>query len=201
MGRRPGRSQLAGPQSQTKRNGLASFYRRMFERPTHSPSDAGFSTSDFRHVLGHLPTGVTFVSASTRDEPVGMVANSVTSVSLDPPLILFCPALSSTTWPRIRASRRFCVSVLPAQGDATHARLSRSGGDRFTGIAWHQRAAGPALDHAVAWIDCELETEHVAGDHTIVVALVTALEAAPARAPLVFFRGGYGTVSPAEELR
>jgi 3-hydroxy-9,10-secoandrosta-1,3,5(10)-triene-9,17-dione monooxygenase reductase component len=66
----------------------------------------------FRQVLGHLPTGVTVITAWAEHEPTGMAANSVTSVSLDPPLVLFCPAKSSTTWPHIRQSGRFCVNVM-----------------------------------------------------------------------------------------
>ena len=81
----------------------------------------------FRRVLGHLPTGVTVITAHGADGPAGMAANSVTSVSLDPPLVLFCPAKSSTTWPRLRQAGVICINVLAAD----HAELSR----RFAGQA------------------------------------------------------------------
>lgn len=146
----------------------------------------------FRHVLGHLPTGVTIITAHGEEGPVGMSANSVTSVSLDPPLILLCPAKSSTTWPSIRACGSFCVNVMAShQTEATLA-FARRGVDRFKGVAHTPRPAGPGLDEAVAWIECELDAEHDAGDHTIVVARVLAVEAS-AGEPLVFFRGGYGS--------
>src|SRR3954463_2585218 len=71
------------------------------------------SPVEFRRVLGHLPTGVTVLAAfRPDDEPIGMAANSVTSVSLAPPMILLCPAKSSTTWPGIRAAGRFCINVM-----------------------------------------------------------------------------------------
>ena len=79
-----------------------------------------------------------------------------------------------------------------------HEHVSRAfsarGGDRFDRIAWHARTGGPALDEAVAWLDCRLWAEHPAGDHTIAVCEVIAAESSPqATAPLVFFRGRYGS--------
>lgn len=148
--------------------------------------------SEFRHVLGHLPTGVTVITAYTREGPTGMAANSVTAVSLEPPLILLCPARSSATWPLIRAARQFCVSVLAAHQEGVARGFAARGADRFAGIGWHPRRGGPALDDAVAWIDAELLQEHDAGDHTIAVARVVAVDASAGRVPLVFFRGGYG---------
>jgi 3-hydroxy-9,10-secoandrosta-1,3,5(10)-triene-9,17-dione monooxygenase reductase component len=148
----------------------------------------------FRHVLGHLPTGVTVVTAQADDGPAGMAANSVTSVSLDPPLILLCPAKSSSTWPRIRATGRFCVNVMAAHHEQTTRQFAQRGADRFAGVPLRRRPCGPALTEAVAWIECILRAEHDAGDHTIAVGEVTAIEAAADAAPLVFFRGRYGAL-------
>jgi 3-hydroxy-9,10-secoandrosta-1,3,5(10)-triene-9,17-dione monooxygenase reductase component len=150
----------------------------------------------FREVLGHLPTGVTAVTAHGPDGPVGMAANSVTSVSLDPPLILLCPGKSSTTWPSVRASGRFCVNVMAAHHEDVCRRFAAKGATRFAGVDWHERPAGPALDDALAWIECSLREEHDAGDHVIAVADVLAIDAREVRAPLVFFRGRYGTFAP-----
>lgn len=148
---------------------------------------------EFRRVLGHLPTGVTAITAYGPDGPIGMAANSVTSVSLDPPLLLICPAKSSATWPELRAAGTFCVNVMAGHHEHTCRAFARRGADRFAGVAWHQRATGPGVDGAVAWIGCRVRDEHDAGDHTIVVAEVLDLEAASDVAPLVFFRGAYGT--------
>lgn len=146
---------------------------------------------EFRHVLGHLPTGVTVLTAFTDGTPVGMAASSVTSVSLDPPLLLACPARTSETWPLLREAGRFCVNVLAESHAELARRFSRRGIDRFEGVRWSPRATGPALPDAVAWIECALRSEHDAGDHTVVIADVLALEAAQG-APLVFFQGRYG---------
>jgi flavin reductase (DIM6/NTAB) family NADH-FMN oxidoreductase RutF len=150
----------------------------------------------FRQVLGHLPTGVTVVTAHHASGPVAMSANSVTSVSLDPPLILFCPAKSSTSWPKIRESGRFCVNVFAAHHEEASRRFAATGVDRFAGVDWHARPSGPALDDAVAWIECTIDAEHDAGDHVIVVGAVNQLDMREGEAsPLVFFRGRYGSFS------
>ncbi len=155
--------------------------------------------SHFRAVLAHLPTGVAAITAWTDDGPVGMAANSVASVSLDPPLVLFCPAKSSSTWPQIRATSRFCINVMAAHHEDVTLRFAMRDVDRFAAIAHDHRAAGPAVSDAAAWIECQIQDEHDAGDHTIVVAKVTALEAAAdAVDPLVFFRGGYGSFAAPE---
>jgi flavin reductase (DIM6/NTAB) family NADH-FMN oxidoreductase RutF len=148
----------------------------------------------FRRVLGHLPTGVTVVTAHHPSGPVAMSANSVTSVSLKPALILFCPAKTSTSWPKIRDSGRFCVNVFAAHHEEISRRFAARGVDRFAGVAWHSRPSGPALDDAVAWIECTIEAEHEAGDHLIVVGAVERLDVREdADEPLVFFRGRYGS--------
>ncbi len=147
---------------------------------------------EFRRVLGHFPTGVTVITAHGEDGPIGMAANSFTSVSLDPPLVLICPAKSSTTWPLIRVARRFCANIL-AQNHADICRqFAQTEGDRFAGVSRHERPFGPALDEAVAWIECEVDAEYDAGDHQIVVARVDAIQSADEAEPLVFFRGAFG---------
>jgi 3-hydroxy-9,10-secoandrosta-1,3,5(10)-triene-9,17-dione monooxygenase reductase component len=158
------------------------------------------ATSDsdrFRQVLGHLPTGVTVVTGHSPQGPQGLSANSVTSVSLEPPLILFCPAKSSTTWPKIEGGGRFCVNVFASHHEEYSRRFAARGVDRFAGVAWHSRPAGPALDDAVAWIECRIEASYPGGDHLIVVGAVEALDVrADAEDPLVFFRGRYGSFAP-----
>ena len=149
-------------------------------------------------MLGHLPTGVTVVTASTPHGPHGLSANSVTSVSLDPPMVLFCPAKTSETWPPMREAGRFVVNVMAGHHEELIRRFAAKGIDRFEGVEWHERATGPGLAGAVAWIDCTLRDEHDAGDHTIVVADVLGIEAAEGAEPLVFYRGRYGTFSMLE---
>lgn len=146
-------------------------------------------------MFGHLPTGVTAITAYGPDGPVGMAANSLTSLSLDPPLLLVCPAKSSTTWPRVREAGRFCVNILSHDQAQVARQLAAKSGDRFAELGFDRRIGGPGIAGALAWIDCELEREHDGGDHTIAVGRVLALEATVdlESRPLVFFRGGYGS--------
>ncbi|MFE4533508.1 flavin reductase family protein [Streptomyces scopuliridis] len=160
-------------------------------------ADASVDPADFRRVMGHFATGVVAVTA--RDplggEPVGLAANSFTSVSLSPALVSLCVAHTSTTWPRIRRGGRFCVNVLAERQRAACAQLARSGGDKFRGLDWTVTPGGlPVLTGALARLECSVRAEHPAGDHVIVVAQVHAMEAGPVGddGPLLFYRGGYG---------
>lgn len=148
----------------------------------------------FRDVLGHLPTGACVVtSRDALGKPVGLSCNSFTSVSLAPPLVSFCPAKSSTTWPLMRPSRHFAVNVLAEGQAALCLKFARRGIDRFADVDWRaSRRGNPLLNGALAWLECELVDEHDAGDHTIVVAAVHELQSAGGSGPLIFFRGRYG---------
>lgn len=159
---------------------------------------------DMRSVLGHFCTGIAVITGHDGDSPIGFTCQSVASVSLDPPYVSFCPALSSTSWPLIRATGRMCINVLADDQEAICANFARRSADKFRGVAWSLAANGAPLVHgALATIEADLEFEHGAGDHTIVVAHVTALKAHEGR-PLLFFRGDYGgftgrACEPAEE--
>ena len=151
----------------------------------------------FRRVLGHYPTGVSIVTAlDEAGAPLGMVVGSFTSVSMDPPLIAYFAMITSWTYGQIRPSGRFCVNVLAADQEPLCRAFASRGADKFTGVGWHPAATGsPILDDAVAWIDCETEAIHSAGDHDIVVGRVVDLDVAAPRPSLLFFQGGYGSFS------
>ena len=163
---------------------------------TVSESHPAIDGTQFRHILGHFLTGVTIITSidEATGEPVGLAASSFTSVSMDPPLVLFCAAKSSSSWPKISASGRYCVNIL---GD-DHEHLSRqfSGkGDKFAGVKWHADASGaPVFDDALAWIDCSIQDEFDGGDHVIVVGRVLALGDRGHGGPLAYYRGGYGAL-------
>lgn len=153
--------------------------------------------ANFRLVLGHFATGVTVVTGVTAQGPVGLAVNSFTSVSLSPPLVGFCVRGDSGSWPRMRASGSFCVNVLGESQEALSRSFARLDADRFFGIGWRpSRSGAPRLDGVLAWIDCDVEDEHPAGDHVIVVGRVRDLGVAGQGGPLVFYRGGYGRFSP-----
>jgi flavin reductase (DIM6/NTAB) family NADH-FMN oxidoreductase RutF len=154
---------------------------------------AAFEPAWFRRVLGHFPTGVAVVTSIGRDGPVGMAVGSFTSVSLDPPLVAFLPDRVSTSWPKIRATKRFCVNVLAADQEAVCRVFAQSGIDKFAHVDWSLSPGGlPTVAGALAWIECDLEAVHDAGDHFIVLGHVRQLDVAATVAPLVFFKGGYG---------
>jgi 3-hydroxy-9,10-secoandrosta-1,3,5(10)-triene-9,17-dione monooxygenase reductase component len=147
----------------------------------------------FRTVLGHFATGVTVITAVDGEEPVGMACNSFTSVSLEPPLVLFCAAKESTTWPRIQAAGKWAANILAEDGEETCRLFAQRGIDRFAHLTYTVgRSGSPILRDALAFVDCEAVDEHEAGDHTIVVGRVLELGYASEAKPLLFYRGGYG---------
>ena len=146
-----------------------------------------------REVLGHFASGVTVVTAVTAEGPLGFTCQSFSSLSLDPPLVVFAPGRASRTWPQLRAIGRFCVNVLAQGQDDVSRAFARSGPDKFAGVHWVPSPHGsPVLDDVVAWIDGELWAEYDGGDHTLVVARVLDLGADPGRRPLLYHRGAYG---------
>lgn len=149
----------------------------------------------FRAVLGQFPTGVAIVTGLDSDgSPAGLSVGSFTSVSLDPPLVAFLPDKASTSWPRIAPTGRFCVNVLARGQQDLALRFAASGGDKFDGLGWRPASTGsPIIDGVVAWIDCETDAVHDAGDHEIVVGRVLELDSEAENDPLVFFRGAYGS--------
>ena len=169
-----------------------------YEDPLGPEPETEYPTVDaarYRSVLGHFATGVTVITAVDPDggEPVGLAANSFTSVSLDPPLVAFCAAYASTTWPRIERAGRFCVNILGEDQEELCRVMATKGADKFHGIGWSPSVnESPVLDGALAWIDCTIDAEHDAGDHVIVVGRVHDLGLEEEGKPLLFFRGGYG---------
>jgi 3-hydroxy-9,10-secoandrosta-1,3,5(10)-triene-9,17-dione monooxygenase reductase component len=152
----------------------------------------------FRQVLGHFPTGVTVVTTMVDGRPVGLAVGSFCSLSLDPPLVLFCPAANSSTFPAIRESGVFCVNVLGEDQEEICRAFAGKGPDKFQGIGWKPAATGsPVITDVLAWIDCRVDTIHDAGDHFIVVGRVLDVGVDDHRGgPLIFYRGGYGRFSP-----
>jgi 3-hydroxy-9,10-secoandrosta-1,3,5(10)-triene-9,17-dione monooxygenase reductase component len=148
----------------------------------------------FRTALGQFCSGVVVATGCLEGAPAGFAAQSFSSLSLDPPLIALFPARTSTSWPKLRDSGSFCINILAADQKPVCDLFAKSGIDKFAELAWRPGVTGsPVLDGVLAYIDCTLEAEHDAGDHTIAVGRVRDLEILdPAGAPLLFFRGQYG---------
>jgi 3-hydroxy-9,10-secoandrosta-1,3,5(10)-triene-9,17-dione monooxygenase reductase component len=147
----------------------------------------------FRDALGRFATGVAFITAAPDGQPAGLIVNSLASVSLEPPLISFCPARSSLTWQRMRRTGRFAVNVLARHHEPFARRATPPGADRFAGLDWEPGSSGlPLLCDALATLECEIVAEHPAGDHWIVVGQVSELHTTATKEPLVFFAGAFG---------
>ncbi len=158
--------------------------------------DALLDPARFRAIMSHYPTGVTVVTASHRDgTPFGLTANSVTSVSLQPPLVLVCVSEESSSLRAILSSGAFAVNVLGAGSAATARRFAdMEAGQRFEGLGYTVRdGGGPILNGAVAWLACSLYRTFEAGDHLILVGRVHE-GAADGGDPLLFVRGRYETL-------
>ncbi|UQI49152.1 flavin reductase family protein [Streptomyces sp. HU2014] len=176
---------------------------RTDERPPPAPED-------FRRVLGHFASGVTVVTAPGTDlpgapePPAGFACQSFAALSLDPPLVVFMVARTSTSWPRIARAGVFCVNVLGAGQEALCRAFAVSGArtaDKFAGVPYAPApvTGSPLLTGVPAWVDCAVHAVHTGGDHLIVVGRVEALgadEAADEAGPLLFHRGAFGALAP-----
>jgi 3-hydroxy-9,10-secoandrosta-1,3,5(10)-triene-9,17-dione monooxygenase reductase component len=153
------------------------------------------SPRSFRDALGRLATGVAFITAAPDGEPAGLIVNSLTSISLEPPLVSFSPSRTSLTWSRMRRAGRFGVNVLGRQHQRFAMRATPAGADRFAGLDWEPGRGGvPFLTDALVTLECEIVAEHPAGDHWIVVGQVDVLHTSPNKDPLLFFAGEFGAL-------
>jgi len=149
------------------------------------------ATRAYRDVLGRFATGVTVVTAAGPDGPIAITANSFSSVSLDPPLVLWCPAKSSRRFGVFRDAPRFVIHVLAADQENVARHFARTGDD-FSAMAWSTGPDGlPMLSHFAARLTCTHAGLHDAGDHVIILGRVEIAEARPDPA-LVFSAGEYG---------
>jgi flavin reductase (DIM6/NTAB) family NADH-FMN oxidoreductase RutF len=157
----------------------------------------GVGPDDFRRILAQFPTGVAVVSAEVAGRPHGMAVNSFTSVSLDPCLVSFCAAHTSSTWPHLRQATGFTVSILGSGHEELCRLFARRDADRYADAsAWTTGPSGhPVLTDALAWLDCRTVAVHPAGDHDLVIAEVRD-GATGDGSPLVFFRGRFTTLAP-----
>jgi flavin reductase (DIM6/NTAB) family NADH-FMN oxidoreductase RutF len=153
----------------------------------------GLDSSEFRRIMGHLVTGVTVVTATDPEngQPCGLTANAVTSVSLDPALVLACVERGADTHDCI------AINVLREQDERVSRRFAAWEVDaKFQGVAFHAEVTGaPVLDDALAWVDCKVYAAYDGGDHTIYVGAVQSGDAGMG-SPLLYYRGGYGRFVP-----
>jgi 3-hydroxy-9,10-secoandrosta-1,3,5(10)-triene-9,17-dione monooxygenase reductase component len=146
----------------------------------------------FRSVMGSFPTGVAIITTEWCGEMFGATVNSLTSVSLQPCMLLFCVSDGSTTGMAIRNRRLFSVNILGQHQSDLSARFTKSGKDRFADLALDFSADGlPLLKGAAAQLCCRVANTHKAGDHDIVLGEVISGDEIACN-PLVFHKGSYG---------
>ncbi len=158
------------------------------------PDEQSFDSRRFREVMANYPTGVVVITAVAEDgAPLGMVVGSFTSVSLEPPLVAYLPAKTSSSYAALRSRPRFCVNVLSSDQEQLCRQFASRGGDKFAGVDWTLSPGGtPILADAVAWLDCAVEDTLDGGDHDIVLGRVEHMDAPGDGDALLFFQGGYG---------
>jgi flavin reductase (DIM6/NTAB) family NADH-FMN oxidoreductase RutF len=155
-----------------------------------------FDTKAFRHALGSFPTGVAVVTAIGGADPAGMTVNSFTSVSLDPPLVLWCLKKDSHRYHVFADAEAFTINILGTEHESVSSRLARQGEHSLHGVDLLETELGPpALADAHAVFECARESAHEAGDHLILIGRVVRFARRDDGAPLVFYRGRYGALS------
>ncbi|WP_406269510.1 flavin reductase family protein [Nocardia sp. NBC_00881] len=153
----------------------------------------------FRNVLGQFCTGITVITTLDGDQvPIGFACQSFAALSLEPPLVLFCPTKASRSWAAIEKSGRFGVNVLAEEQRELCARFGSREPDKFADAAWHTSDLGlPLLDDALATIQCTVDSVVDGGDHYIVIGRVqTMSETTTSGRPLLFYRGQYTAIEP-----
>ena len=157
--------------------------------------DTDLDPRRLRDAFGAFATGVTVVTGIDADGArVGLTANSFTSVSLDPPLLLVCPARGASALPALRSAGRFAVNVLTIDQQPVAEAFTRRGVDRFASGAWTDWQGLPVLDDAMANFACDVHAELDGGDHAILVGRVRALRTRAGTEPLLYLQGRFRQV-------
>lgn len=151
-----------------------------------------------RRTMGSFASGVTVVTGLGRDGvPAGFACQSFASVSLEPPLVLFCADHRGRAWPRIREAGRFAVNVLAEEQTDLCGRFGSGKGRKYEGLDWEvSRWGTPSLRGVLTRVHADVYDVHGAGDHDVVLGRVLALETVSEGRPMLFFRGGFGVGSP-----
>ncbi|HKD68318.1 MAG TPA: flavin reductase family protein [Candidatus Binataceae bacterium] len=148
--------------------------------------------NELRRVMGHFATGVTVITTFSKAGKLhGLTANAVSSLSLDPPLLVICVDKKAESYPSFEESGVFTVNILADDQEDISRRFAVSGGEKFEGVAYRRGANGaPILSGSLAHLECKLHATYEGGDHTIYLGLIEEAETREAK-PLLFFRGGY----------
>ena len=162
---------------------------------SHAPDPLDLSPRRLRDAFGCFSTGVTVVTAfDASGSAVGLTANSFTSVSLEPPLLLFCLDRQSRRAPVVQAAKAYAVHVLHAGQEELSTRFARGASDAMAGLDWAEEAGAPVLRDAMAVFSCRPHAVHDGGDHAILIGRVDSLRFQSDQDPLIYFQGRYRSV-------
>lgn len=155
----------------------------------------GVESPQFRQLLGRFATGVTVLTSRSSDgEPIGMTANSLASVSLQPPLVLVSVERDHQMHTAMEKGMHYVFNILSSEQEALSRRFAASKPD-FRGVSYRENQHGiVVLDGVIAHIECEKQSAVPGGDHTVFIGLVVGGDATDKR-PLLYYRGGYAGLS------
>ena len=153
---------------------------------------------EFRNVIGHFATGVTVITTGDGDELHGMTANSVTSLSLDPVMLLICVDKTSHTWRMLEASGAFTVNILGAHQEDVSRAFAKKGEPEIGSLRGFPfvrgRTGTPRLEDCRAFVECKVAEVLDGGDHSIFLGEVVDEGIVTDGPPLIFYRGRYATI-------
>lgn len=172
----------------------------MTDTTTEATATSDVDAATFRSIMAAFPTGVTVITTTDADGAFrGFTSNAVTSVSLDPPMLLVCVALTSETLPVLRHARRFVVNFLNSGAQNVSNTFARKGPNKFDGVSHDVRDGLPVLtEHTIAHAVCTTETEVEAGDHIVLIGRVSSGDLVTDADPLLYYQSKYPAWPAAE---
>jgi len=159
--------------------------------PADSPTPQ-IDPTELRTAMARFPTGVTIVTALCGGDRAGLTANAVTSLSLDPPLMLACLDRGSRTLRAVESAGRFGINVLGSAGEPLARRFASKlpMDEKWDGVGWRERSGIPELEAAIVFVACTMRDVLAGGDHVILTGEVDEISQRDGE-PLVFADGGY----------
>src|SRR5262245_30288506 len=168
---------------------------------TETAGSRPLEPSEFRNVIGHFASGVTVITTTADGRRHGTTASAVTSLALEPPMLLVCMNRESATGVAMASTGAFAVNILGEAHGELAIRFARKGQDKFDGVEIAEGDCGqPLLAGAIAHLECRVTEQVAAGTHTVFIAEVEAATAQVGAPPLAYYRGRFGRLEIADEV-
>lgn len=158
---------------------------------SHAPNEV-MDSREFRNIVGNFATGVTVITTKIKGTPIGFTANSFTSLSLEPKLVLFNIDKGSSNYDAFMDTDHFAVNILAHDQMDVSKQFAQKDVDRFAGIDYEEKVTGsPVLTGTLAYLDCKVANRYDGGDHTIIIGEVVDGKETSEKEPLIFYKGKY----------